>query len=91
MSNQWNNLITKFHKQGKIVFLCRVSSGAKNSEIKEMMSDGSLKVRVKSIAEKGKANFNLRNILSQEFEVPMNNVKITTGHTSKLKKVVIIK
>jgi uncharacterized protein YggU (UPF0235/DUF167 family) len=56
-----------------------------------MMSDGSLKVRVKSIAEKGKANFNLRNILSQEFEVPMNNVKITTGHTSKLKKVVIIK
>ncbi len=91
MNDNLDNLISEFHKQGEVVFLCKVSSGSKNSEIKEMMSDGSLKVRVKSVAEKGKANINLKHILSQEFEVPINNVKIITGHTSRLKKVMIVK
>ncbi|MCF7795068.1 DUF167 domain-containing protein, partial [Patescibacteria group bacterium] len=63
----------------------------KNSEIKEIMSDGALKVRITSPPEKGKANLELRNLLSQEFKVPLNNVNIIKGHTSKLKRVSIIK
>jgi|AntRauTorcE11897_2_1112592.scaffolds.fasta_scaffold04049_5 uncharacterized protein (TIGR00251 family) len=90
-----NNVINKYKRSlredAKIIIECRLSPQAKSSEIKEAMSDGSLKVRVSSAPEKGKANLELRNIISQHFEVPLNNVKILKGHKSRLKKISISK
>ncbi|MCF7795440.1 DUF167 domain-containing protein, partial [Patescibacteria group bacterium] len=60
--------------EGEVIINCRLSPQSKNSEIKEIMSDGALKVRITSPPEKGKANLELRNLLSQEFKVPLNNV-----------------
>lgn len=77
--------------EGELFLDCRLSPQSKNSEIKEVMADGALKLRVSSAPEKGRANLELRHILSQEFEVPLNNVKIIKGCVSKLKKVSISK
>jgi len=76
---------------GKVVITCRLSPGAKNTEIKGFMSDDSLKIRVASAPENGRANLELRQLLSKELEVDINNVRIITGGKSKLKLVEIIK
>ncbi|MFP4514724.1 MAG: DUF167 domain-containing protein [Parcubacteria group bacterium] len=90
-----NNLIDKYKsslkKKGSFVIDCRLSPQSKSSDIKETMSDGALKIRVSSPPEKGKANLELRQLLSQEFKVPLNNVNIINGHTSKIKRVSISK
>ncbi|HKK53921.1 MAG TPA: DUF167 domain-containing protein [Patescibacteria group bacterium] len=90
-----NNVINKYKKtlesEGEVLVDCRLSPQAKNSEIKEIMSDGALKIRVTSVPEKGKANLELRHILSKQFKVPLNNVSIIKGHMSKFKRVSISK
>lgn len=88
-------MIDKYKKtlesEGEIIIDCRLSPQSKNSEIKEIMSDGALKVRVTSAPEKGKANLDLRHVLSKKFRVPLNNVNIIKGHMSKFKRVNISK
>jgi uncharacterized protein (TIGR00251 family) len=90
-----NNEIDKYRKilesEGELIVNCRLSPQAKNSEIKEIMADGALKVRVTSAPEKGKANLELRHVLSKEFNVPLNNINIIKGNMSKFKKVFISK
>jgi|AntRauTorcE11897_2_1112592.scaffolds.fasta_scaffold04615_4 uncharacterized protein (TIGR00251 family) len=90
-----NSVIDKYKnilkEKRELIIDCRLSPQAKNSEIKEAMGDGALKVRVSSSPEKGKANLELRHLLSQKFEVPLSNVKIIKGSITKFKKVKIIK
>jgi hypothetical protein len=90
-----NSIIDKYKSsleaEGSLIIYCRLSPQAKNGGIKEVMGDGALKVRVTSAPEKGKANLELINILSEQFEVPLKSVKIIQGHTSKFKKVSISK
>lgn len=59
------------------------------SEIKDVMPDGSLKVRLKAAPADGKANSELITLLSCLFKVPPSSVKILTGLTSRLKRVMI--
>jgi len=90
-----NNILEKYKKtlesEGEVLVDCRLSPQSKNSEIKEVMGDGALKVRVTSPPEKGKANLELRHVLSKQFRVPLNNVNIIKGHMSKFKRVSISK
>lgn len=90
-----NNVIDKYKKilenDGEVIINCRLSPQAKNSEIKEVMADGALKIRVTSPPKKGRANLELRHVLSKQFKVPLNNVNIVKGHMSKFKRVSISK
>lgn len=55
----------------------------------EVLPDGSFKIQVKSIADKGKANEEIVKILAKYFDVSRANIRIILGHGSPNKLVEI--
>ena len=51
------------------------------------LSDGTLKIRLKSVPEKGKANEELIEFLSEALKVNRSKIVILSGHTSHKKRV----
>ncbi len=49
----------------------------------------SIKIKIKAVPEKNKANLELVKFLSKTFAVPKSNIEIIKGHTSHLKTVTI--
>jgi len=62
----------------------KVTAGSSRREVIEM-SDGSLKVRVRSVPEKGKANREMLEVLAGHLGVPASCVSIVSGHTAREK------
>lgn len=54
------------------------------------LADGTLKVKVTSAPERGKANQEVREVLAGYFGVPVRNVLILSGETSPRKRVRIL-
>lgn len=57
------------------------------SEVSGTMADGSLKVKVAAVPEKGKANAALCAVLARYFNVPVSQVAVLAGATSTRKRV----
>lgn len=53
------------------------------------LSDGTVKIALQAVPEKGKANQELVRFLSQELGLPVAKVRIASGLTSPLKVVVL--
>ena len=51
------------------------------------MDDGTWKIKVKAVPQKGKANKELIRFLSKELGVAKSDISITSGETSRLKRV----
>lgn len=51
------------------------------------MSDGTLKVRLAAVPEKGKANAELCAVIAREYGVPASKVEVIAGATSTRKTV----
>lgn len=56
----------------------KVIAGVKKSEVSQR-ADGTLKVRLKSPAKKGKANEELIGLLAKFFKIPKNRLEIIKG------------
>ena len=69
--------------------LIKVNPKAAKSEIKKTLTDETVKINIASLPEKGKANAELIKILSKEFCVEKNRIKITSGSKNRLKLVKI--
>jgi hypothetical protein len=69
----------------------KVIPGCSRNEVAGRMDDGTLKVKIAAPPEKGKANAELRAFLAKHFEVPVRNVTILSGETSRRKLVRILK
>lgn len=54
------------------------------------MPDGSLKIKTQSVAENGKANKSVIQLLANYYKVSRKNVKIVSGETSHQKIIEII-
>ena len=80
----------QLNSEKKIYLRIKVNPKASKSEIKEILDDETVKINIASLPEKGKANAELIKILSKEFCVEKNKIKITSGSKSKLKLVKII-
>jgi len=52
-------------------------------------SSGIIKVNIKSIPEKGKANEEIIEVLSDLFKIPKSKITIKRGHTAKIKDIEI--
>ncbi len=48
-----------------------------------------LRIRIRGVPEKGKANDNLIAFLAKEFDISKSQIKILSGHTSRLKRIEI--
>jgi len=76
----------KSKMQGKI--LLKVKAGAKRNAIEGMLEiDGKeyLKISIKAVPEKGKANKMIVDFLAKEWGVPKRSLEISAGKTSQYK------
>jgi len=67
----------------------RVQPGASRTEVKALMADGSVSVRLKAPPVEGRANVELTKLLCRVFTLPECSVKIVRGLTSRHKSVAI--
>lgn len=67
----------------------KVVANAPRSEVIGPMADGTLKVKVHAVAEKGRANDELVRVLAEHFGVSKSSITIVRGQTSTRKCVVI--
>jgi uncharacterized protein (TIGR00251 family) len=71
-----------------ITFFVKIIPNSPKNEIIGKENDF-LKIRIKAPPEKGKANKALISLLSKTFKTQKSNIKIISGKTSKIKKVII--
>lgn len=71
-----------------MIIRIKTTPNASNNCILGMQGDV-LRVKVAAQPDKGKANDELIDLLSEEFDVPKSKIKILSGHTSRLKRVEI--
>ncbi|HEY1950227.1 MAG TPA: DUF167 family protein [Bryobacteraceae bacterium] len=85
-------LVTKLRQfAGSVTFDVKVIPRSSKSEVNEVMDDGSLKVKLRAVPEKGYANEELIGVLAEHFKVPKSSVELLSGETSRRKRVRIIK
>ena len=89
----WNMVNRKFRfhdgKHGAALAV-RVVPRAKKDEIVAILADGSLKIRLKAPPVEGKANRALVKFLAKKIGVPVRDIEIVAGQTSRSKLVSIL-
>ncbi len=65
----------------------KVIPKSSRNEVAGYMADGTLKVKIAAVPEKGKANAALCLFLAEHFGVPARDVQILSGQTSPRKRV----
>jgi uncharacterized protein (TIGR00251 family) len=73
--------------EGSITLQIKVLPRSAQSEIIEISPEGIVKVKLRAVPEKGRANAELRGFLADFFGVPTTAVTILTGETSQRKLV----
>jgi len=66
-----------------------IPKSARN-EIVGFLDDGTMKIKIHAVPEKGKANIEICEFLAREFGVSKRNIEIVRGETSAHKQVVIL-
>jgi uncharacterized protein (TIGR00251 family) len=64
----------------------KVNAGAQSESVREL-DDGSLQVRTRAPATKGKANKRVLELLAEHFGLSPAHLEIVAGHTSPVKHV----
>lgn len=73
---------------GTVRVRVKVNAGAQSESVREL-ADGTLQVRTRAPAIKGKANARVTELLARHFDVADADVVIVAGHTSPVKHVEI--
>jgi len=73
----------------------KITPNAKNNAILDIADIGedkkALRVNIKSVPEDGKANKELINFLSKSWGISKSDIEIISGHSSRIKKLLIKK
>ena len=86
-----NEIFAEFAKKGRVVLRVKVIPRSANDAIVGFLEDGTLKIRIAAVPEKGKANKELIKFLAEEFEIDKENISIISGASDPLKLVRIEK
>ena len=81
------DLRQRLARERNILLAVKVTTHAAKSEVIGVGEDGSLRVRIAAVPEKGKANEELRSLLSRYFGVSKSNVELVSGETSTHKRI----
>ena len=76
-------------QEGSLVFAVKVTTRAANSEVVGLAENGALRVRIAAVPEKGRANEELRTLLSRYFGVSKSKVEFVSGESSTHKRIKI--
>ena len=66
----------------------KVNSSAQSDSVREL-ADGSLQIRTRAPASKGKANKRVLELLGKYFDTPPGNLEIISGHSSPVKHITV--
>ncbi len=66
----------------------KVNAGAQSESVREL-DDGSLQVRTRAPASKGKANKRVLELLGEYLDVAPGDLEIVAGHTSPVKHIAV--
>ena len=83
-------LRTRLTASGKLSLKIRVIPKSPKTEWAGILEDGTIKVKVAAVPEKGKANDELIRFLAEEAHVPKNNVQVVAGAASQNKLVRLV-
>lgn len=83
------NLNLRDGKRGAALAI-RVTPRARKNEISEILSDGTVKIRLTAPPVDGKANEALIEFLAEVLDVAARNIEIVAGHTGRKKLVSIL-
>ncbi|MGE5425773.1 MAG: DUF167 domain-containing protein [Bacillota bacterium] len=72
--------------KGKASFHVKVSPGADRTEWQEPLADGTLRLKVKSAPERGKANEEVVSFIASELGIRKKELEITAGGGARLKR-----
>ncbi|MCD4761975.1 DUF167 domain-containing protein [bacterium] len=88
-------MLSKFKKElsakNEIYLAIKARPNAAKTYFKSVMADNTIKVYIKAVPERGKANKKLIELLSKTFNVPEKNIKIISGTADRLKLIKILK
>lgn len=76
---------------GETTMKIKVHAGARETRVKSILADGTVKIDIVNAPEAGQANLALIDFLATEFAVPKDNVQVLLGKFSGDKTVKIIK
>lgn len=68
----------------------KIIAGAQETKFQEILPDGAIKIRVKAVREKWKANKCLLDFLKESLRLKKDNICILSWDTSQYKKIKII-
>ncbi len=71
------------------IYRFKVIPRSQTNEILGKQIDGTIKVKLKAPPVDGAANEALIDLLSEEWDIPKNKIKIKSGHTGRLKIITI--
>lgn len=80
----------QLHTRGQLMLTVKVVPKSSDTQWAEDLADGTGKIRLAAVPEKGRANQELCRFLAGEFGVPQSQVQIVRGDTSPRKRVRII-
>ncbi len=83
------SLRERLDRERAIILSLRVRPGARRTQWRSVMADGSIKIDVAAAPEDGEANAALVRFLSDECDVPLARIELLAGHTAKQKRVKI--
>ena len=81
----------KLNNEGAITLQIKAIPKSSKCEIKEIMANGTIKIKVTNPPENGKANIQIIEILSKEFNTAKQNIQIISGHSTGQKLIKITK
>lgn len=82
-------LRSKLHADRRLTLQVKVTPKSSKNEITGVLEDGTLKLKIAAVPEKGEANAAICEFLAGVFRVPKGRVEITRGQTASIKQVSI--
>ena len=84
-------MLKKFVKKHNPDYLrIKVLPKSPKNEVVDILDDNTVKIRIKAVPEKGKANKELIKFLSKELDLPKERVQIISGKTDSVKLIKIV-
>ena len=84
-----SGLKQELSQKKELIIKAKITPKSGRREIAGALADGTIKIKLKSAPEQGKANEELIELLAEVLQIPKRNMAIIHGHTSPLKKILI--
>ena len=70
---------------GEVYLRVKIHPKARSTGVYDLLEDGTVKIHIREVPEKGKANKALAKYLGDLFNIPKQHVTIISGHTDPVK------